>query len=226
MRRYFPRVEKPLISSGDNMSNISINSLRRLIVVSIFLLVSVGCSDHKEQDAGTFQEGLAAYKKGDYPVALEKFKSLAEKGNAEAQYNLGVMYILGRGVPQDTKQAVDLWSKAADQGNSANAQFNLGVMYRQGKGVPADDKQAVSYWAKAAEQGHTQAQLYVGIMYAQGAGTAQDKVQAYKWFSIAADKGNQAAVQNLNTVSMHMEPAQIEQGKSQAQEWLAGHQKK
>ncbi|MGC2458637.1 MAG: tetratricopeptide repeat protein [Gallionellaceae bacterium] len=208
------------------MSNISIKSLCRLIAVSALLLFSVGCSDHKKQEADAFKEGVAAFGKGDYPVALEKFKSLAEQGNAEAQYNLGMMYMRGIGVSQDTKQAMELWTKAADQGNNANAQFNLGVLYRQGKGVPADDKRAVSYWAKAAEQGHIQAQLYVGIMYAQGAGTTQDKTQAYKWFSIAASKGNPAAVQNLNTVSMHMEPAQIEQAKSQAQEWLANHQKK
>lgn len=200
-------------------------SLCSLIAVVVLILAAAGCSDHKKQDAAAFKEGLAAYNKGDYPTALEKFKMLAEQGDTEAQYNLGVMYLLGRGVPQDTKQAMDLWTKAADQGN-ADAQFNMGGLYRQGKGVPADDKQAVAYWAKAAEQGHPLAQLYVGIMYAQGSGTPQDKVLAYKWFSIAAGRGNPAAAQNLNTVSLHMEPAQIEQAKAQAQEWLANHQKK
>ncbi len=208
------------------MSNKPLRLLYRLSVVSVLLLISVGCSDHKKENADAFRQGVAAFSKGDYGVALEKFKTLADKGNPEAQYNLGVMYRQGKGVPADDQKAIELWTKAADQGNNAAAQFSLGLLYRQGKGVPADDKQAASYWSKAAEQGHNTAQMYLGIMYAQGAGIAQDKVQAYKWFSIAAENGNRGALQNLGTVSMHMEPGQIEQGKSLAQKWLADHPKK
>jgi TPR repeat protein len=208
------------------MSNISMTLLSRLIVVSVLLLTSVGCSDHRKEDAAALTEGIAAFSKGDYGTALNKFKPLADQGNAEAQYNLGVMYRQGKGVPADDQKAIELWTKAADEGNNATAQFSLGLMYRQGKGVPANDKQAVSYWNKAAERGHNTAQMYLGIMYAQGSGISQDKVQAYKWFSIAADNGNLGAVQNLSTVSMHMEPAEIEQGKKLARKWLADHPRK
>ncbi len=208
------------------MSNTSMKLICRLIVVSLLLLISVGCSDHKKEQGDAFKEGAAAFTKGDYGVALEKFKFLADQGNAAAQYNLGVMYRQGKGVPADTQKAIELWTKAADQGNNATAQFSLGLLYRQGKGVPADDKQAVSYWSKAAEQGHNTAQMYLGIMYAQGSGIAQDYVQAYKWFSIAANKGNLGATQNLATVTLHMNPDQIEQGKTLAQKWQADHSSK
>ena len=59
----------------------------------------------------------------------------AEQGNADAQYNLGVMYDNGRGVPQDDKTAVKWYRLAAEQGD-ASAQSNLGVMYGTGQGVP------------------------------------------------------------------------------------------
>ena len=48
-----------------------------------------------------FDEGLAAYKKGNYAVALKEYKHAAKQGDASAQYNLGVMYGKGQGVPQD-----------------------------------------------------------------------------------------------------------------------------
>ncbi|MDC9701727.1 MAG: tetratricopeptide repeat protein [Alphaproteobacteria bacterium] len=59
----------------------------------------------------------------------------AEQGNANAQYNLGLMYHEGKAVPQNDKSAVMWFTRAAEQGNS-NAQFNLGLMYAFGYGVP------------------------------------------------------------------------------------------
>ncbi len=59
---------------------------------------------------------------------FEETKALAEKGNAKAQFTLGLMYTLGQGVPQDYQKAVTWLRKAARQGN-ASAQSNLGLMY-------------------------------------------------------------------------------------------------
>ncbi len=53
-----------------------------------------------------YKEGAAAYQRGDYATALQEFKPLAEQGDAEAQNFLGLMYELGRGVPQDYAEAV------------------------------------------------------------------------------------------------------------------------
>lgn len=82
-----------------------------------------------------FDEGLTAYNKGDFATALKEWKPLADQGNAEAQFNLGVMYDNGQGVAQDYAQAVQWYRKSADQGD-ADAQNNLGVMYADGQGVP------------------------------------------------------------------------------------------
>ena len=84
-----------------------------------------------------FDEGTAAYNRGDYATALREWRPLAEQGDANAQYNLGLMTYHGRGVPQDDAQAVRWYRKAAEQGD-ARAQFNLGSMFAYGRGVPRD----------------------------------------------------------------------------------------
>ena len=89
-----------------------------------------------------FDEGLAAYKHGDYGTALREFRLGAAESDARAQYALGVMYAKGRGVAQDYAEAVTWYRKAAVQGDY-RAQTNLGLMYADGLGVPQDYAAAV-----------------------------------------------------------------------------------
>ncbi len=53
-----------------------------------------------------WEEGVAAYDRGDYATALREFRPLADQGYASAQFNLGVMYGKGQGMPQDHAEAV------------------------------------------------------------------------------------------------------------------------
>jgi len=62
-----------------------------------------------------FDAGVAAFERGDYATAFREFKPLAEKGETAAQYNLGLMYSQGRGVPQDYVQAHMWFNLAAAQ---------------------------------------------------------------------------------------------------------------
>ena len=96
-------------------------------------------------------EGVVAYNRGDYATALREWRPLAEQGDAEAQFNLGLMYYKGRGVPQDYAEAVKWYRKAAEQG-VAEAQYNLGFMYNNGQGIPQDYAEAARWYLKAAEQ--------------------------------------------------------------------------
>ncbi len=98
-----------------------------------------------------FNAGVAAYKLGAYATALREWHPLAKQGNAKAQYNLGVMYRKGQGVPQDDAEAVKWYRKAAEQGY-AGAQNNLGFMYGKGQGVPQDDAQAHMWYNLAASR--------------------------------------------------------------------------
>ena len=82
--------------------------------------------------AGPYEEGVAAYHRGDYATAVRLFRPLAEQGDAAAQYSLGLMYHQGRGVPQDDAEALKWYRLAAKQGD-AHAQHYLGVMYGKEK---------------------------------------------------------------------------------------------
>jgi len=140
--------------------------------------------------------GKQALQNGDYATALKEFLPLAEQGDAEAQYNLGVMYRDGDGVPQDDKEAVRWFRLAAEQG-LANGQFNLGYMYGTGHGVPQDDKEAVRWCRLAAEQGLAIAQSNLGNMYTTGHGVPQDDKEAVRWYRLAAAQGLAQAQSNL-----------------------------
>ena len=84
------------------------------------------------------------------------YRKGADQGFADAQYNLGIMYANGRGIPQDYVQAHKWLNLAADQGY-ATAQFNLGFMYAQGRGVPQDYVQAHMWLNLAAVNGDADA---------------------------------------------------------------------
>ncbi len=84
-------------------------------------------------------------------LPLDELRALAEQGDASAQYNLGVMYADGEGVPQDDTEAGRWYRLAADQG-VADAQYNLGVMYGTGQGVPQDYVEAHIWYNLAGAQ--------------------------------------------------------------------------
>ncbi|MFZ5930377.1 MAG: tetratricopeptide repeat protein [Pseudomonadota bacterium] len=108
------------------------NSFSKIFIsVGIFYLFLVPAS------AGSLEDALAAADRGDDVIAVQLFHTLAEKGNARAQYFLGVMHDLGRGVPEDDVQAANWYRKAAEQGD-AEAQFMLERMNEHGHGVQPD----------------------------------------------------------------------------------------
>ena len=94
----------------------------------------------------------------------------AEAGDADAQYNLGVMHDYGQGVPQDDAEASRWWRLAADQGH-ANAQYNLGFMYSNGSGVPQD-----------------YVQMHMWFNLAASRSTGEDRERAVRGRDLAADE--------------------------------------
>ena len=100
-----------------------------IVVGLVLALAAPTWADH--------QAGLDAYKRGDYKAALKEFRLAAEQGDAQAQFELGVMYDEGQGVAQDYEEAARWFRLAAEQGH-ALAQNNLGVVYGKGQGVKQD----------------------------------------------------------------------------------------
>ncbi len=96
-------------------------------------------------------EGVAAYNRGDYATAPREWRPLAKQGNANAQFNLGLIYSKGRGVPQDYTEAARWYRRAAEQG-VAQAQYALGFMYSKGRAVPQDYAQAHMWYSLAVSR--------------------------------------------------------------------------
>ena len=105
---------------------------------------------------GEWDRARTAHERGDYTAELTVVRPLAEQGFAFAQFNLGVLYDNGYGVPMDDRQAMAWYRKAAEQG-LPQAQINLGIMYEEGEGEPVDVVQAYFWYAMADAQGDDQA---------------------------------------------------------------------
>ena len=157
---------------------------------------------------------------------IDELRVRADQGNATAQYDLGVMYANGLGVPEDDAKAVRWLRLAAGQGYGA-AQFTLGLWYDHGLGVPQDDIEAVRWYRLAADQGDAGAQSNLAIMYENGKGVPQDYVQAHIWYNLAASRmaggHRQHAVDGRDRVAGQMNPTQIAEAQRLAREWDAAH---
>lgn len=150
-------------------------------------------------DRGELSKAYTAYEQKDYATALKYLRPLAQQGNAQAQYSLGVMCQNGQGVSKDLKQAVSWYRKSAIQGD-ATAQYNLGYMYNLGSGVGKDEKQAYIWYRKAALQGEPMAENNLGVAYESGLGVARDYTQALKWYKKSAAQGVAFAQRNLGVM--------------------------
>ena len=170
------------------------------------------------------QAGLAAYERGDYKTAYREWLPLAEQGYAEAQYNLGVMYAKGQGVPQDDAEAVKWYRLAANQGY-ARAQTNLGFMYEKGRGVPKHDAEAVHWYRLAAEQGYSRAETRLGRFYGFGIAVPKDFVTAYAWYYLAASQGYEKAAERRDLIQKKMTHAQVADAEKLGAEMIARSKK-
>jgi uncharacterized protein len=121
----------------------------------------------------------------------------AEKGDSEDQYNLGIMYSMGMGVPKNDAKAFEWIMKAAEQGH-IQAQFNTGMMYGRGEGVPQNDEKALTWVLKSAEHGGANIQCELGTKYI----AVGNYEKALEYYTKAANLGSPYAL--LNIGEMHL----------------------
>ena len=170
-----------------------------------------------------FDDGMAAAKRSDYQAAYEIWLPLAERGDMRAQYNLGVLYDRGLGVPQNFAEAAKWYLAAAEKGHT-NAEANLGYAYEQGRGVAQDFGEAAKWYRRAAERGDIAAQANLGTLYANGQGVEQDDVQAHMWLNLAASRAmkrklRRAFRKKRDSVAARLSPEQLTEAQRLAQEW-------
>lgn len=151
--------------------------------------------------------GVDAWQQGDYAKAVAQWRPLAQNGDADAQFNLGQAYKLGRGVPADLPQAADWYRRAAAQGH-LHAEDNLGlVMFQQG-----DRTTAMPYLQRAAMRGEPRAQYLVGTALFNGDLLAKDWVRAYALMTRAAAAGLPQATTSLQSMDKYVPEDQRKQG--------------
>ena len=157
-----------------------------------------------------------AYKAKDYDKALKYNKYAAEKNDSHAQFRLGYMYDMGKGVTQNYAEAMKWYLKAANQGH-VSAKNNIGVMYEMGKGVKQDYSEANKWYQKAAEQGYASAQYSLGVNLYFGKGITQNYTEAFNWLLKAAESGDAASQNNVGT--MYQNGQGVKQDYSEALKW-------
>jgi TPR repeat protein len=177
--------------------------------------IAFGAAVACQASAQDFDAGYDAYTVGDYATAYSNFLPLAEQGHANAQSNLGNMYIDGLGVPQDNAEAVRWYRLAADQAD-AHAQTGLGIMYSDGLGVPQDNAEAVRRFRLAADQGYALAQGWLGSMYENGLGVPQHYLLAHMWYNISSANGVEYAASSRDDLVTRMTPEQVADAQERA----------
>ena len=120
---------------------------------------------------------------------VKKLQVLVNQGDVNAQADLGWLYRIGKGVPQDFNKAFELLSKAY-KGGSHRAEGALGLLYEHGQGVDQDYKMAAKLFLQSAKKGEPKTQHNIGEFYERGIGVDQSYSEAFKWFQQAAIQGH------------------------------------
>lgn len=121
-------------------------------------------------------------------TALVALTARAAKGEAGAQYTLGIMYLNGTDVAMSDTEATR-WLALAARQNHTEAALKLALLYKNGREALQDYAQAAQWFRKAAQQGNAEAQYYLGMLYSIGQGLKQDRERAYVWLNFAAYNG-------------------------------------
>jgi TPR repeat protein len=167
--------------------------------------------------AGPMEDARSAFDSGDYARALSLWRSQANGGNADAQDQIGLSYLSGKGVAADPAEAVR-WFRMAAQKGFPDAQFNLAECYATGRGAPQDVPAANALYEKAAKHGHADAEYKMGVLLRTGAELQSVLLDAAEWFKKSADQGNVAAQVNLGV--MFADGQGVRQDKVEALKWL------
>ena len=146
-----------------------------------------------DEAAPSVADAQKAYDAGSYEEAFIIVEPLAKMNHPEAEYLLGQMYELGRGVKKDSEKALSLFTAAANQGYAA-AQAKLGSLHVEGK---QDYASAMNWFQKAADQGYALAYSAIGDLYAKGYGVDKNQDKAVEYYKKAAEAGDAAACLRL-----------------------------
>ena len=155
------------------------------MVRAIFIaLIVVFQSDHAA--AETFESGVSVFKRGDNGAALKIWEELAESGDRDAQFNVGILHAHGTGFETDRAAAFHWLKRAAKQGDIVAA-YNLGVLFADDATGSPDYESAARWYEVATSAGHFSAMEGLAILLANGRGVERDLSRAARLTSEASE---------------------------------------
>ena len=184
------------------------------ILILVVLISAVGCAQveqipaqvHEDlpnpvsdfRDNDKFSIGLKWYKDANFDIARKFWQPLAESGDCDAEYSMGLLYYSGAGVRRSYEKAHTWWTRAAEQGQG-QAQAVLGASYTRAR-IP-----------------------YIFIDCRKGCGTDRDLVEGYKWFGLASESSSPRIVStsqsSIERISAQMSAEQIEEAQQEINNW-------
>lgn len=155
----------------------------------------------------TLQAGTTAYGKGEFNQAYELLQPLAEAGEPEAEWYLGLMHVRGEGTPQDYTKAMHWFRRAADHSYS-RAYYDVALMHELGEGRPVDHTIARQWYERGIQARCVPCMRHLGFIDLYGVGDASPAPQrALQWLREAADAGSGDAALYLGAGLLSMEDA-------------------
>lgn len=162
----------------------AIRPITQLLGMGLILISAPALADVKA--------GVDAWGRGDFATAIDEWRGPADAGDADAQFNLGQAYKLGRGVPQDLGQAEKWYKKAADQGHlQANDNYGL-ILFQSNR-----RSEALPYLQASAERGEPRSQYVLGTGHFNGDFVEKDWIKAYALMTRASAQGLPQATSNM-----------------------------
>lgn len=141
--------------------------------------------------AGPYEDAINAKVRQDYTTAYNLFSPLANSGNAEAQFEIALLYLNGHyGANSQQKSTGVTWLRRAANGGHLQAQKEMHVLFIIGSSYGVSDEESVKYVRMAAEQGDASSEYSMGLSYKH----RENYSKARFWFEKAAAQGYDAAL--------------------------------
>src|ERR1043166_6110853 len=164
LMRRLPRRSRVAAKAGWLFGGTMSNRYAKFLVASLAALVFVATAERGW--AGSYNDAMTLYYKGDFAGAAQALRALAERGDDTAQRELGRMHVKGEGVPKDEEEAKKLFKMANEQSDALKA-------YNQGDFVTA-----MRVFRPLAEKGQPLAEYILGLMYANAQGVPENYPEA------------------------------------------------
>ena len=197
---------------------------RSLLMVGLLLAAPANAARPKPEPAAptapplSVRAGVELWRNGDWAGAVANWQPFAVAGDADAMFNMGQAYKLGRAVPVDKAIARDWYRKAAIKGHLP-AQANLGILLFQ-----AGEKAEAAQWLKsAADRGEMRAQYVLGVAHWNGDGVPRSLPLAYAYLARSSAQGLAEATGALNNLTRSISPVERANGWAIATSLAAGN---